>query len=197
MKRTVIAVVIAFLGITLVFAQTKEWKLDRAHSSITFTVKHMVISEVTGRFDDFAMTLTSSKEDFTDAAVEGTIKVDSIDSGNPNRDRHLKTDDFFNAQKYPEIKFKSSSVVKVSDNNYKINGDLTIRDVTKQVAWDAVLNGTLKTSRGTRVAWKATLAINRFDYGVKWDRLTETGGLVAGDIVTITILGEFVNASGT
>ncbi len=197
MKRTFIAGVIAFLTFTAACAQTKEWKLDRAHSSITFTVKHMVISEVTGRFDNFTMTLTSSKEDFTDATLEGTIKVDSIDSGNPNRDRHLKTDDFFNAQKYPEIKFKSSSVVKVSDNNYKVNGDLTIRDVTKKVTWDAVLNGTLKTSHGTRVAWKATIAINRFDYGLKWDRMTETGGLVAGDIVTITILGEFINASGT
>jgi polyisoprenoid-binding protein YceI len=157
----------------------------------------MVISEVTGRFDDFAMTLTSSKEDFTDAALEGIIRVDSIDTGNSFRDRHLKTDDFFNAQKYPDIKFKSTSVTKVGDNNYKINGALTIRDVTKNVTWDAVLNGTLKTSRDTRVAWKASLAINRFDYGLKWDKVTEAGGLVAGDIVTITILGEFVNATGT
>jgi polyisoprenoid-binding protein YceI len=197
MKRTFIASVIAFLSIAGVFAQTKEWKLDRAHSAITFTVKHMVISEVTGRFDDFTLTLSSSKEDFTDATLEGTIWVDSIDTGNSFRDRHLKTDDFFNAQKYPDIKFKSTSVTKVGDNNYKINGALTIRDVTKNVTWDAVLNGTLKTSRGTRVAWKVTLAINRFDYGLKWDKVTEAGGLVAGDIVTITILGEFVNATGT
>lgn len=197
MNRRLTAGFIAFLSITGVFAQQKEWKLDRAHSGITFTVKHMVISEVTGRFDDFTLTLRSSNEDFTDAAIEGNIRVDSIDTGNSFRDRHLKTDDFFNAQKYPEIKFKSISVTKAGDNNYKINGELTIRDVTKKVTWDAVLNGTLKTSRGTRVAWKATLAINRFDYGLKWDKVTEAGGLVAGDIVTITILGEFVNATGT
>ena len=197
MKRIFITGVIAFLSIFSLSAQTKEWKLDRAHSSLAFTIKHMVISEVAGRFDDFDIKLTASKDDFTDASLEGTIKVNSIDTGNEGRDRHLKTDDFFNAEKFPEIKFKSTSVEKVDDKNYKITGELTIRDVTKKVTWDAVLNGTLASSRGTRAAWKVTLAINRFDYGLKWDRLTEAGGLVAGDIVTITILGEFVHASGT
>ncbi|HTP13249.1 MAG TPA: YceI family protein [Bacteroidota bacterium] len=197
MKRRFFAGSIAvFLALPL-FAQSKEWKLDRAHSSVTFTIKHMVISEVTGRFDDFNITLASSKPDFTDATLDGSIKVESIDTGNPNRDKHLKTDDFFNAEKYPEMKFRSSSIEKVDDKDYRISGDLTIRDVTKKVVWDAVLSGTLATSHGTRAAWKATLAINRFDYGLKWDRVTEAGGLVAGETVTITILGEFVSSSGT
>ncbi len=197
MKRRFFAGFIALMFVIPLGAQTKEWKLDRAHSGVTFTIKHMVISEVTGRFDDFNITFVSSKPDFTDATLEGTIRVESIDTGNPNRDKHLKTDDFFNAEKYPEIKFKSSSIGKIDDKNYKITGDLTIRDVTKKVTWDAVLTGTLASSRGTRAAWKATLAINRFDYGLKWDRVTEAGGLVAGETVTITILGEFVNSSGT
>jgi polyisoprenoid-binding protein YceI len=196
MKRFCLAGIIAVIGISSLFAQAKEWKLDRAHSGVTFSIKHMVISEVTGKFRDFAITLTSSKDDFTDAVLEGTIKVQSLDTDNEGRDRHLKTDDFFNAGQFPEIKFKSTSVEKVGDKNYKINGELTIRDVTKKVTWDAVLNGTLISKQGTRAAWKATLAVNRFDYGLKWDRLTEAGGLVAGDIVTITILGEFVSPSG-
>ena len=197
MKRILAAGIIAFLGVNALFAQPKEWKLDRNHSGITFTIKHMVISEVTGRFDDFDIKLTSSKDDFSDASLDGTIKVKSIDTGNEGRDKHLKTDDFFNADKFPEINFKSTSVEKVDDKNYRITGDLTIRDVTKKVTWDAVLNGTLASKQGTRAAWKATLAVNRFDYGLKWDKLTEAGGLVAGDIVTITILGEFVLPSGT
>ena len=197
MKRWFFAGVVAVFFFGSLFAQSKEWKLDRNHSAVSFTIKHMVISEVTGRFDDFDIKLVSSKDDFSDAMLDGTIKVESIDTGNPNRDRHLKTDDFFNAEKFPEIRFKSTSVEKVDEKNYKITGDLTIRDVTKKVTWDAVLNGTLKSARGTRAAWKATLPINRFDYGLKWDRVTEAGGLVAGDVVTITIVGEFVSASGT
>ena len=197
MKRILTAGIIAVLGITGLFAQAKEWNIDRNHSGITFSIKHMVISEVTGRFDDFDIKLASSKDDFTDASLEGTIKVKSINTGNEGRDRHLKTDDFFNAEKFSEIDFKSTSVEKIDNKNYKITGDLTIRDVTKRVTWDAVLNGTLISKQGTRAAWKATLAFNRFDYGLKWDKLTEAGGLVAGDIVTITIIGEFVSASGT
>jgi polyisoprenoid-binding protein YceI len=197
MKRWFLSGIIALLSSVGLYAQPNIWKLDRAHSGITFMIKHMVISEVTGRFDDFDIKFISSKSDFSDAVLEGTIKVNSISTGNEGRDKHLKTDDFFNAEKFPEIKFKSTSVEKVDDKNYRISGDLTIRDVTKKVTWDAVLNGTLASSRGTRAAWKATLAINRFDYGLKWDRLTEAGGLVVGDIVTITILGELVNSSGT
>ncbi len=197
MKRRIIAGMIVLFGITSLWAQTKEWKLDRAHSSVTFTIKHMVISEVTGRFDDFDIKCLSSKNDFSDASMEGTIKVGSINTGNEGRDRHLKTDEFFNAEKFPEIKFKSTSIEKIDDKNYKVTGDLTIRDITKKVTWNAVLNGTLTSPRGIRAGWKATLAINRFDYGLKWNKLTEAGGLVAGDMVTITILGEFVNATGT
>ncbi len=197
MKRILYAGVIAILAVATLSGQTDTWKLDRAHSGITFTIKHMVISEVTGRFDDFDISFVSFGKDFSDAKLEGTIKVGSINTGNDGRDRHLKTDDFFNAEKYPEIKFKSTSVKKIDSTNYQISGDLTIRDVTRHVTWNAVLNGTLDSSRGTRAAWKASLTINRFDYGLKWDRLTEAGGLVAGDLVTITILGEFVHSSGT
>ncbi|MGA7160741.1 MAG: YceI family protein [Bacteroidota bacterium] len=185
------------LGATLIaaaaaFADSANWSLDQAHSSITFSVQHMVISEVTGTFKDFNVTFVSSKADFTDAAISATIAVKSIDTGNERRDGHLKTDDFFNAEKFPEIKFRSTSFEKVSDHQYKIRGNLTIRDTTKEVTIDAVLNGIIPSGKGTRAGWKATLAINRFDYGLKWDRTIETGGLVAGATVNLVFNLEFV-----
>lgn len=186
MKRITILLLAAFAAVGFVSAQS-DWKLDKAHSSITFTVKHMVISNVTGSFKDFAVTLKSAKDDFSDATVQSTIKVASLSTDNDRRDAHLKSDDFFNAEKYPEINFKSTSFEKLSDTKYKITGDLTIRDVTKNVTFDVVLNGTLKTTHGVLSAWKATTTINRFDYNLKWNKTIETGGLIVGQDVIITL----------
>ena len=186
MKKISILLLAAFAAIGFASAQT-DWKLDKVHSSITFTVKHMVISNVTGSFKDFAITMKSAKDDFSDATVQSTIKVASLSTDNNMRDNHLKSDDFFNAEKYPEINFKSTSFEKLSDTKYKITGDLTIRDVTKNVTFDAVLNGTLKTNRGVLSAWKATTTINRFDYSLKWNKTIESGGLIVGQDVTITL----------
>jgi polyisoprenoid-binding protein YceI len=147
----------------------------------------MVISNVTGSFKDYTIDLKSEKDDFSDAEVQSTIKVGSLSTDNAMRDNHLKSDDFFNAEKYPEIKFKSTSFEKLSDTKYKITGDLTIRDVTKNVTFDATLNGTLKTNRGLLSAWNATTTINRFDYNLKWNKTVETGGLIVGQDVVITL----------
>jgi polyisoprenoid-binding protein YceI len=147
----------------------------------------MVVSEAVGSFKDFTIDLKSEKDDFSDATVQSTIKVASLSTDNDRRDAHLKSDDFFNAEKYPEINFKSTSFEKLGDTKYKITGDLTIRDVTKNVTFDAVLNGTLKTTRGVLSAWKATTTINRFDYNLKWNKTLETGGLIAGQDATITL----------
>ena len=147
----------------------------------------MVISEVIGSFKDFTIVLKSAKDDFSDAEVQSTIKVASLSTDNAMRDGHLKSDDFFNAEKFPEINFKSTSFEKLSDNKYKISGDLTIRDVTKSVTFDAILSGTLKTDRGVLSAWKATTTINRFDYNLKWNKTLETGGLIVGQDVIITL----------
>ena len=186
MKKISILLLAAFAAIGFASAQT-DWKLDKVHSSITFTVKHMVISNVTGSFKDFAITMKSAKDDFSDATVQSIIKVGSLSTDNGMRDNHLKSDDFFNAEKYPEINFKSTSFEKLSDTKYKITGDLTIRDVTKNVTFDAVFNGTLKTNRGVLSAWKATTTINRFDYNLKWNKTIESGGLIVGQDVTITL----------
>ena len=179
---------ITVLAASSLFAQKAGWSLDKAHSSIVFSIRHMVISEVTGRFKDFDVNFTSTKSDFTDGSVEASIKVASINTENDKRDAHLKTDDFFNAEKYPEIKFKSTAFEKVGENKYKITGDLTIRDVTKRVTFDATYNGSIKAPWGAQIySWKATLAINRFDYGLKWNKAIEAGGLIAGDTVNITL----------
>ena len=186
MKRITIIFLAILFAMTVVSAQS-DWKLDKVHSSITFTVKHMVISEVTGSFKDFTITLNSAKDDFSDAEVQSTIKVSSLSTDNTMRDNHLKSDDFFNAEKYPEIYFKSTSFEKLGDNKYKITGDLTIRDVTKNVTFNAILNGTLKTDHGLLSAWKATTTINRFDYNLKWNKTLETGSLIVGQDVTVTL----------
>jgi polyisoprenoid-binding protein YceI len=186
MKR----LVVVLFAIIVVFAFGKaqsEWKFDKFHSSVTFSVRHMVISEVSGNFKDFSVVLKSEKEDFSDATVESVIQVASISTDNDYRDKHLKSDDFFNAEKFPEIKFKSAKFEKLGDNKYKITGDLTIRDVTKTVTFDAILNGILKTDKGLLSAWKATTTINRFDYNLKWNQTIETGGLIVGKDVTITL----------
>jgi polyisoprenoid-binding protein YceI len=163
------------------------WKMDKVHSSVQFSVKHMVISTVTGAFKDFSVDLKSDKPDFSDASVSAVIKVASISTDNTMRDGHLKSDDFFNAEKFPEIKFVSTKFEKVGDNKYKITGNLTIRDVTKEAVFDATLGGTMKTDRGTLAAWSATTVVNRFDYNLKWNKALESGGLIVGQDVTVTL----------
>jgi polyisoprenoid-binding protein YceI len=176
-----------------IFAQTAGWKLDKSHSGINFSIPHMVISEVTGNFKDFDLQVTAEKADFTDLSVSASIKVASINTDDSKRDEHLKSDDFFNSAKFPEIKFKSTSVEKIDAKNYKINGELTIRDVTKTVTFNAIFAGTVKSPWGQTVAvWKASTNINRFDYNLKWSKAIETGGLVAGDVVTINLNIELV-----
>lgn len=177
-------------------AQKSGWTLDKAHTNVSFSIRHMVISEVTGKFRDFDISFNATKSDFTDGSVEATIKVASINTENEKRDGHLRTDDFFNAEKFPEIKFKSTAFEKIGENKYKIVGDLTIRDVTKKVTFDAVYNGSVKSPWGATVSsWKASLTINRFDYGLKWNKAIEAGGLIAGDEVNITLNIELTKPS--
>jgi polyisoprenoid-binding protein YceI len=176
----------AFSGL----AQNSRWKVDKAHTSVGFAVRHMVISEVIGNFKDFDITVSASKDDFSNAVIDATIKVASINTDNERRDNHLKSDDFFNAEKFPEVKFRSTSFEKVGENKYNITGDLTIRDITKKVTFDATLNGMLKTTHGVLAAWKATIFINRFDFGLKWNRTIEAGGLISGETVNITLVLE-------
>jgi polyisoprenoid-binding protein YceI len=194
MKKFAVAVLSLMIGVSFLAAQQQGgWKLDKSHSGVIFSVRHLVVSEVTGNFKDFDVVVRATKDDFTDASVDATINVASINTDNERRDNHLKSDAFFNAEKFPQIKFKSSSFEKVGQNKYKITGDLTIRDVTKKVTFDATYYGSIKGMGGATVAgWKATLDLNRFDYNLKWNRTIESGGLVVGETVTITLNLELV-----
>src|SRR5688572_14348846 len=176
-------VMIALLLLTgSVFAQT-NWGLDKSHSKVGFNVTHMVVAEVEGKFNDFDAKVVSPAEDFNGADVEFTAKTASVDTDNERRDNHLKSDDFFNAEKFPEIKFKGKLVKE--NGKYFLKGDFTIRDVTKKVTFDVTYGGTLKTSKGAKAGFKVSGTVKRFDYGLKWNAALETGGLVVADDVQI------------
>ena len=170
-----------------------NWIIDNAHTGIKFTVTHLVVSEVEGKFRTFSGTMSSSKPDFTDAKIEFSVDIASISTDNDKRDAHLKSDDFFNAEKYPKMTFKSTSFKKLKDNKYVLYGELTIRDITKPVKFDVTYGGTVKDPWGnTHVGFKATAVINRFDYNLKWNTLTETGNAVVSKDVGITVNVEFL-----
>ena len=172
-------------------AALSRWQIDPAHSNVKFTVTHMVVSEVEGSFKKFAGTIEYSQENLSDAKVNFTVDVNSVDTDNEKRDGHLKSDDFFNAEKYPQMKFESTSFTPVSGKKYKMVGNLTIRDVTKPVTFDVTYNGSVTSGGKSKAGFKATTTINRFDYNLKWDRATEAGALVVDKDVTVTVNAEF------
>lgn len=191
MKHIVLAAAALLIAASGAFAEI-TWKEDRSHSQIRFSVAHMVIAEVGGSFREFEVALVQKGgDDFAGSALTATIKTASITTDNEGRDKHLRSDDFFNADAYPTITFKSSSFEKTGADTYLIRGDLTIRDVTKAVTLNARYTGQAKDPRGNiKIGFKATTAINRFDYGVKWNKAIEAGGLVAGETIDITLLME-------
>jgi polyisoprenoid-binding protein YceI len=190
MKKILFALLFAALGVTSAAANT--WKVDPSHSKVEFTVTHLMISEVNGRFTQFDATLKQGKEDFTGSTVEAVIKTPSITTDNEGRDKHLKSDDFFNVEKHPEIKFVSNSFEKTGKDTYKISGALTIRDVTKPVVMEGKFLGSTKDPWGnTKIGFKATTSINRQDFGVKWSKSLDSGGVVVSDNVDITLVIQF------
>jgi polyisoprenoid-binding protein YceI len=168
------------------------YKIDTAHSDILFKVKHLMITTVTGQFKSFDATLTAEKEDFSDAQISFTADVNSIDTRSEQRDGHLKGDDFFNAEKYPEFKFVSTSFVKTNDG-YVLKGDLTIRDVTKTIELKADYNGSMVDPWGQKkVGFEAEGVIKRKEFGLSWDAVTEAGGVVVSDDVKLQLNVQFI-----
>ncbi len=190
-RRTVLAALalVAALVATRSAAET-PWKMDKNHSSVTFSVAHLVISEVTGKFRDFEVSFVTNKDDFSDAKLSATIKVASINTENDRRDNHLRSGDFLDAEHFPDLIFASTSVSTTGDNSFDIAGDLTIRGTTKPIVLHAEYKGTIDMKGRTIIEFSAATEINRFDYGVKWDAKLETGGLVAGEKVRIAISYE-------
>ncbi len=183
-----IFVLLAGMSLTVASFAQGAWSLDKAHSSVNFSVVHMVVSEVVGSFKDFSADVKSEKSDFSDLSTTFTIQTKSVNTDNGNRDQHLKGADFFDVEKFPTITFTSSSLKKISDNKYELEGDLTMKGVTKKVKWDLKYNGSIKDTRGAEHAgFKATTTINRKDYGVSWNKALDNGGLTVSDDVTLTV----------
>ena len=148
----------------------------------------MVISSVDGYFKDYDAKISTKDDDFSTADILLSVNTSSIFTDNEKRDNHLRSDDFFNAEKYPQMVFKSKSMKKLGDDKYKLIGDFTIRDVTKEIELDVKLNGIIKDGFGNmRAGFKITGEINRFDYNLKWNKTIETGGLIAGKEVELII----------
>jgi polyisoprenoid-binding protein YceI len=169
------------------------WTIDNMHSSVTFKVRHLVISSVTGHFNTFEGTVESDKDDFTDARVTFSADISSIDTGVEQRDNHLKSPDFFDAANHPKLTFESTGVEKKSDGEYKIKGDLTIRGVSKPVVLDVEFGGIQNDMYGRTVAgFEMTGKIDRQQFGLHWSAVTEAGGIVAGNDVKIDISAELI-----
>jgi len=179
-KLNTLLVMLAFAGSAM--AQG-TWTIDKPHSKIGFAATHMVVAETEGVFKDYEGKVVSKAADFAGAEIEFTAKVASINTDNERRDGHLKSPDFFDAEKYPEIKFKGTLVK--DGGKYLLKGDFTMKDVTKPVVFDVTYGGSTKAMGGEKAGFKINGKVNRFDYNLKWDKALETGGLVVGQDIEI------------
>lgn len=189
MKKQLFALaMIMIVATTGTVAQTK-WAVDKTHSNVKFTVSHMVVSEVEGSFKMFDGSLVASKTDLSDAVVNFSVDVASVNTDNGMRDDHLKGDDFFNVAKFPKMTFVSKSMKPLGGNKYQLIGDLTIRDVTKSVTFDVTYGGQINTGKGVKAGFKAKTTIDRLAFGQKFNPAIEAGPVVGKD-VEVTILAE-------
>lgn len=173
------------------FAPAATWQLDPAHSTIQFSIRHMMISNVTGTFKTFSATATGDPLKPTEASVKATIDATSIDTGNEKRDGHLKNPDFLDTEKFPTITFESTKVEKASDTSLKVTGNLTLHGVTKPVVLDVEGPVTVKGPDGNlKAGIHATTKINRQDFGITWSKALDGGGVMVGDEISITIDAE-------
>jgi polyisoprenoid-binding protein YceI len=168
-----------------IMAKTK-WLLDPMHSELQFKIKHLMISNVSGSLKDFNAEVETEEEDFSTAAINLTAQMDSISTNNEQRDAHLRNSDFFEVEKYPELKFKSTKVEKVDSDTFILQGELTMKGVTKQVKLNVEFNGVVKDPWGNeRAAFAVTGKINRTDWGVNFNSVLETGGVMLSEEVKI------------
>lgn len=164
-----------------------NWSIDNTHSEIAFKVKHMMISTLTGYFEDFEATIKSDAEDFSNASFEFRAKTDSVNTKNNDRDTHLKSDDFFSSEKFPEMTFVSKSF-----DGENLVGDLTIKNVTKEISLDATLNGVAVDPYGqTKAGFEMRGEISRKEFGLTWNSVTEAGSIVVSDKVKMLIDVQF------
>jgi polyisoprenoid-binding protein YceI len=177
-------------------AATTTWNLDPAHSAAEFKVKHMMISNVKGQFTGVSGKLTLDDADVTKSSVEATIDAASISTGEKDRDTHLKSADFFDAEKFPTLNFKSTKITRAGDDELLAEGELTIHGVTRKAVF--AVEGPTAPGKdpwgNTRIGIAATTKINRKDFGLTWNAALETGGILVGEEVTITLEVQFIKA---
>jgi polyisoprenoid-binding protein YceI len=175
---------------------TTTWNIDPAHSAAEFKVKHMMISNVKGQFAKVTGTLTLDESDLSRSRVEATIEASSLETRDAQRDAHLKSADFFDVEKFPTLTFQSTKISQVKDGELAIEGDLTIREVTRKVVFSA--EGPTPPAKdpwgNTRVGVSATTRISRKDFGLNWNAALESGGFLVGDEVTLTLDVQFIKA---
>lgn len=169
-------------------SQAATYAVDKAHSEVMFSVRHMGVAKVTGRFNDFTGTITGDPARPDASSVEFTIKTASIDTKEAGRDKHLQSADFFEVEKFPEITFKSSKVVAKGQNQYDVTGTLTMHGVSKEVTLPVTMAGPVKDPRGAeKVGFETTTKLNRKDFGITWNRALDAGGVVVSDEVQVSI----------
>jgi polyisoprenoid-binding protein YceI len=175
--------------------RAESYKIDPGHSEVGFTIRHMV-SNVRGRFNDFSGTVDMDPKAPQKGSVEFSVKATSIDTGNADRDKHLRTADFFDVEKYPEITFKSDSVKPAGKNKYNVAGTLTMHGVSKKVTLPVTFNGEGKDPWGnTRAGFETATKLDRKEYGIVWNKAIDNGGVLLGDDVNVDINLETVKAA--
>ena len=164
------------------------WSIDPAHSGVEFAVKHMMISTVKGRFRSFGGAIHVNEADPASSWVAASIETASVDTAEPQRDAHLRSEDFFDVERFPQMTFRGAKVEHVEGARWRITGDLTIRDVTREVVLDTEYEGQIKDAWGKqRAAFSADTVFNRKDFGLNWNGLIEAGGVIVGDKVRVTL----------
>lgn len=166
-----------------------KWTVDAAHSSIDFSVKHMMVSKVKGAFQKFNASVEADPNNLTTANIDFTIDVASIDTRNNDRDNHLRSPDFFDVEKYPTMTFKSTKIVKTDDDEYDVTGDVTLHGVTRSETFSVTFEGLAKDpmSGAEKIGFSANGKIKRSDYGLTWNAALETGGVLVGDDIKVSI----------
>jgi polyisoprenoid-binding protein YceI len=185
-----------FALVAAIGAHASEWAMDADHSNVGFSVRHMMVSDVVGDFDKSTATINVDDKDVTKSAINVDIDTASINTKSQKRDDHLKSPDFFDATKFPKITFKSTKIEKVSDKKLKVTGDLTMHGVTKPVVLDVDLSDQWTDPKewggNTHQGVKAVGKVNRNDFGLKWQKALDKGGVVLGDDVNLVINAEHV-----
>ena len=195
MFRNLMLVALAVIAVSA-SAQTDQWQIDKVHSTVGFSVRHMVVAKTTGEFNEFDGSLGFDGQNLAAGTVEVNVQMASVDTDDAKRDEHLRGADFFDVANFPTMIFKSKKVIPGKDGAFQLVGDLTIRGTTKEVTFDCEFHGVINDPWGnTRAGFSAGTKINRQDFKVSWSKALDTGGVVVGDEVTVQLELEWVKAA--